>query len=65
MEQFEQWQVIDVRVVYNKKYSPGPGKLVENIHFENIEYNGTLENPLRIHGYNQKKLEILPSSIWK
>ncbi|QGH33996.1 hypothetical protein GI584_08150 [Gracilibacillus salitolerans] len=52
VENFELGQLLDLRVVFNKKYNPAPGKRIENIIFKNIEYNGENEKPSRIYGYD-------------
>jgi len=38
---FEEGQLLNIRVVYNSKYNTGPGRGVRDIHFKNITYNGS------------------------
>ncbi|KKI92180.1 hypothetical protein WQ54_10845 [Bacillus sp. SA1-12] len=52
VEDFELGQLVDIRVVFNKKYNPVPGNRIHNITFKNIEYNGRNEKPSRIYGYD-------------
>ncbi|MNI84168.1 hypothetical protein D3C73_1410460 [compost metagenome] len=52
VEDFEQGQLLDVRVVWNKDYNPVAGKRIENVVFRNIEYNGSTPHPSRIHGFS-------------
>jgi hypothetical protein len=54
VEDFEEGQLLDVRVVYNPDYNPAPGRRVENIAFRNITYNGHNNNPSRIHGFSDE-----------
>jgi hypothetical protein len=56
VEDFELGQLFDVRVVWNEKYNPVPGRRIENIVFSNIEYNGKNTNPSRIFGYNDERI---------
>ncbi|QYR19562.1 hypothetical protein KZ483_16795 [Paenibacillus sp. sptzw28] len=56
VEDFELGQLFDVRVVWNEKYNPVPGRRIENIVFSNIVYNGKNTNPSRIFGYNEERV---------
>ncbi|MNM51487.1 Glycosyl hydrolases family 28 [compost metagenome] len=55
VDDFEMGQLFDIRVVHNKDYNPLPGNRIENVTFEQIEYNGTKGNPPRIHGYDEER----------
>jgi hypothetical protein len=55
VEEFELGQLFDIRVVWNKKYNPAPGTKIENVYFENIEYNGKNTNPSRVHGFSKER----------
>lgn len=55
VEDFELGQLFDVRVVWNEKYNPVPGRRIENIVFSNIDYKGTNTNPSRIYGYDGER----------
>jgi hypothetical protein len=55
VEDFELGQLFDVRVVWNEKYNPVPGRWIENIVFSNITYNGNNTNPSRLLGYDEEK----------
>lgn len=56
VEDFELGQLLDIRVVFNKKYNPVPGNRIENIMFKDVEYNGKSENPSRIFGYDSERI---------
>ncbi|UQZ35538.1 hypothetical protein C2I18_19635 [Paenibacillus sp. PK3_47] len=55
VDDFELGQLFDIRVVHNKDYNPLPGNRIENVRFEQIEYNGVNANPSRIHGYDRER----------
>jgi hypothetical protein len=55
VEHFELGRLFDIRVVWNKDYNPVPGNRIENIVFQNIEYNGEGANPSRIYGYSEER----------
>jgi hypothetical protein len=50
IEDFEEGQLLNLRVVNNAKYNTGPGRGIENITFRNITYNGGSLNPSVIKG---------------
>ncbi|XEC94443.1 glycosyl hydrolase family 28 protein [Paenibacillus tarimensis] len=56
VEDFELGQLFDIRVVWNEKYNPVPGRRIENIEFSNITYNGKNTNPSRIYGYDKERV---------
>ncbi|HTG67854.1 MAG TPA: glycosyl hydrolase family 28 protein [Candidatus Udaeobacter sp.] len=56
IEQFELGRLIDIRVFQNPKYNPSPGNRVENIRFENIEFNGISDNPSVIEGFDEERI---------
>jgi len=41
VDDFQEGQLLNLRVVNNAKYNTGPGRGIENISFENISYNGS------------------------
>lgn len=55
VEQFEHGRLIDLRVFYNKRYNPAPGRKIENINFKNIFYNGSGEEASQIFGYDEER----------
>lgn len=55
VEHFELGRLFDIRVVWNKDYNPVPGNRIENIVFQNIDYNGHGAHPSRIHGYDNER----------
>ncbi|CAM4418282.1 glycosyl hydrolase family 28 protein [Paenibacillus alkaliterrae] len=56
VKQFELGRLIDIRVFQNPKYNPSPGNRVENIRFENIEFNGVCDNPSFIEGFDGERI---------
>ncbi|MBC8054211.1 MAG: glycoside hydrolase [Sphingobacteriaceae bacterium] len=40
VDDFEEGQLVNIRVLYNKKYNTGPGRNISNIYFKNITYTG-------------------------
>jgi hypothetical protein len=40
VEDFEEGQLLNLRVVNNAKYNTGPGRGIENVLFKNVSYNG-------------------------
>lgn len=58
VESFELGRLIDLRVVWNKDYNPIPGRRIENIHFEDISYQGDTRNPIQIFGYDEERMLV-------
>ena len=52
IEDFEQGQLISLRVAFNKKYATAPGRGIEDIHFKNITYQGRHADISVISGYD-------------
>lgn len=40
VDDFQEGQLLNIRVVYNSKYNTGPGRGVQDIYFKNLQYNG-------------------------
>lgn len=55
VEDFEQGQLINLRVTYNKKYAKAPGRGIENVYFKNVSYNGKNANLSIIEGYSSER----------
>ncbi|MGG6312353.1 hypothetical protein [Paenibacillus macerans] len=55
VEPFELGRLFDIRVLFNPKYNPEPGKQAENILFENISFHGECE-PSLIQGFDDSRL---------
>ncbi len=53
VEDFQEGQLFNFRVVYNNKYSGSPGRGIENILLRNVEYNGLSANPSLVQGYDK------------
>lgn len=52
VEDFRQGKLFDIRIAWNKKYCAAPGTVIENINFNNIEYNGDKSELSLIIGYD-------------
>lgn len=52
VENIQEGQLFNMRVLYNEKYSSGAGRGIKNITFKNIYYNGYDENHSIIEGYS-------------
>lgn len=55
IEKIEEGQLLNMRVLFNEKYSFGPGRGIKNVTFKNIYYNDIAENPSIIEGYSEEK----------
>ncbi|MCH9275996.1 glycosyl hydrolase family 28 protein [Bifidobacterium amazonense] len=54
IEPFEHGRVLDLEVRRNPTYNPAPGRLIDDILFENIDVTvGDGEEPSLIHGYDE------------
>lgn len=51
VEQIRNGQLFNIRTTWNEKYCAAPGRLVENITFRNVCYNGALPNLSIMEGY--------------
>ncbi|HVV05914.1 MAG TPA: glycosyl hydrolase family 28 protein [Puia sp.] len=40
VDDFEEGQLVNIRVVYNRKYNTGPGRGVRDVYFKDLQYNG-------------------------
>ncbi|WP_324680686.1 glycosyl hydrolase family 28 protein [Hymenobacter sp. GOD-10R] len=52
IEDFEEGQLLNLRVLNNPKYNTGPGRHIEQVVFKNISYSGALANPSVLQGLN-------------
>jgi hypothetical protein len=57
VENITEGQLFNLRVLYNKTYSTGPGRGIQNITFRNVyyDYTGWPENPSVIEGYDEMR----------
>ena len=55
VENIQEGQLFNLRVLYNEKYSAAPGRGIRNILFKNISYTGSFENPSIIQGYDEER----------
>lgn len=55
VENIQEGQLFNLRVLYNEKYSSGAGRGIKNVSFRNIFYTGYGENPSIIQGYDEQK----------
>ncbi len=56
IEDFRQGQLFNVRIFYNKKYCPAPGRGIENVLFKNVTYTGNNAELSIIAGYNAERM---------
>lgn len=52
VEDFRKGQLVNLRVMYNKKYNTAPGKAIEDVLFSDITYTGTHAGLSIIAGYD-------------
>jgi alpha-L-fucosidase len=55
IEDFQEGQLVNLRVMFNKKYNTSPGIGIENVLFKDITYNGTHANLSVIAGYDDTR----------
>lgn len=55
IEDFEQGQLFNLRVTFNKKYALAPGRGIENVLFKNIIYTGKHANTSIFEGYTSER----------
>jgi hypothetical protein len=56
VEQFEHGKLLDIQIKHNKDYNPAPGKLIENIYFKDISYEGNGEVTAVISGFDEERV---------
>jgi polygalacturonase len=54
VENIQEGQLFSIRVLYNPKYSSGPGRKIRNVTFKDIFYNGIGENTSVIEGFSEE-----------
>jgi hypothetical protein len=52
VDDFEEGQLVNLRVVFNQKYNTAPGRGIENILFRNVTYTGANQYVSVIAGYD-------------
>jgi hypothetical protein len=52
IEDFRWGQVLNMRVMYNKKYNTSVGRGIEDVYIKNLTYTGTHANPSLFLGYD-------------
>ncbi|MCW0482392.1 glycosyl hydrolase family 28 protein [Gaoshiqia sediminis] len=55
IEDLQEGQLFNFRVVYNEKYSGAPGRGIENVLLKNIKYNGNFANKSEIKGFEDER----------
>lgn len=55
VEDFEQGQLFNLRVTFNKKYALAPGRGIENVLFKNVSYQGKNANISILEGYSEDR----------
>jgi hypothetical protein len=56
IENIQEGQLFNLRILYNEKYSSGAGRGIENLTFRNIYYAGCCENPSVIEGFDESRM---------
>ena len=54
IERIQEGQLLNLRVLFNEKYSHGPGRGIRDVTFRNIYYLDRYENPGIIEGYSEE-----------
>jgi hypothetical protein len=54
IDDFEEGQLLNLRIVYNKQYNTGPGRGIENIYFKDIYYAGLNQFTSHIAGLDKE-----------
>jgi len=55
IENIRKGQLLNLRVMYNKKYNTSPGRGIENVLFKNLSYTGANPNLSVISGYDEAR----------
>lgn len=55
VEHIEHGKLFDIQIKHNKDYNPAPGKLIENVYFKDIFYNGNGEVTSDINGFDEER----------
>jgi len=55
VDDFNEGQLLNLRVVFNEKYNQAPGRGIENVTFRNVTYNGNGASPSVISGYGSTR----------
>jgi hypothetical protein len=55
VDNFQEGQLLNLRVVYNKKYNAAPGRGIASIHFRNVIYSGDGASPSIIAGFDEQR----------
>jgi hypothetical protein len=56
IENIQEGQLFNMRIVYNEKYSAAPGNGISDVSFRNIYYSGQGENPSVIEGFDENRM---------
>ncbi len=55
VDDFEEGQLLNLRVIFNKKYNTGPGRGIRDVYFKNISYLGANISASVIGGYDKER----------
>lgn len=55
VEDFREGQLVNLRVMFNRKYNTSPGRGIENVLFKDVTYNGGHANLSVIAGYDDTR----------
>jgi hypothetical protein len=56
IENIQEGQLFNMRIVYNEKYSAAPGNGIADVSFKNIFYSGQGENQSIIEGFDENRM---------
>jgi hypothetical protein len=56
IDNFEEGQLFNIRIIEHPHYTTGPGRGIENITFKNISYSGDADNGSVIQGFDSTRL---------
>jgi hypothetical protein len=56
IEDFRQGQLVNLRIFFNTKYCKAPGRVIEDVLFKDITYNGSGEELSMIIGYDPERM---------
>lgn len=55
VDDFRMGQLLNLRVMFNRKYNTSPGRGIEDVVFRNVSYTGAHANPSMIMGYDDQR----------
>jgi len=56
VEDFREGQLVNLRIMYNRKYNTSPGRGIEHVLFKDVAYDGSHANVSVITGYDDSRM---------